>query len=157
MTTHQSEEAARLAEFSRAVRESTLKRLRRVPPGLEDWRIADEALSFADHAKHLIDCDECLFTALEEESLRPLVGIAGCGRVADRCEYLDMLGRLEQIGERRAGMLEGMTDGQLSAVIVDPRFGDEETAWWTIVRGNLDHEIHHRGQIAAYLRACMNP
>ena len=24
--------------------------------------------------------------------------------------------------------------------------------WWIIVRGNLDHETHHRGQIAAYLR-----
>jgi uncharacterized damage-inducible protein DinB len=35
---------------------------------------------------------------------------------------------------------------------VDDRFGGEVTLWWTIVRGNLEHEAHHRGQIAVYLR-----
>jgi uncharacterized damage-inducible protein DinB len=34
---------------------------------------------------------------------------------------------------------------------VDSRFG-EVTVWWVIVRGNLDHEIHHRGFIGAYLK-----
>ena len=48
-------EGRRLAEFSRAVRESTLKRLRLVPDGFENWRISPQAMSFADVAKHLID------------------------------------------------------------------------------------------------------
>jgi len=40
--------------------------------------------------------------------------------------------------------------------VFDERFG-ETTLWWIVVRGNLDHEIHHRGQIAAYLRDVAEP
>jgi uncharacterized damage-inducible protein DinB len=28
----------------------------------------------------------------------------------------------------------------------------EVTIWWIIVRGNLDHETHHRGQLSVYLK-----
>ena len=47
----------------------------------------------------------------------------------------------------------GMADVDFSRTMPDPRFGESVSVWWIIVRGNLDHEIHHRGQIAAYLRA----
>ena len=33
--------------------------------------------------------------------------------------------------------------------------GQEVSVWWIIVRGNLDHEIHHRGQLS-YLRAILD-
>src|SRR3989304_3624847 len=54
-------EGARLAAFSMAVRESTLKRARAVPDGFENWRIDDEGMSFADQVRHLIDADRWLF------------------------------------------------------------------------------------------------
>ena len=34
--------------------------------------------------------------------------------------------------------------------------GKEVSVWWIIVRGNLDHEIHHRGQLSSYLRAILD-
>lgn len=61
LTSRQSE----LATFASAVRESSLKRLRAVPVGAENWRVDPEAMSFADTAQHLIDCDEWLFRAVE--------------------------------------------------------------------------------------------
>jgi len=146
-------EGKRLAEFSRAVRESTLKRLRAVPRGKENWRITPNAMSFADHAQHLIDYDEGLFRMLEAKELEPLVGFAGVASIDRRAQYRQILAELARIGERRAALLEGLTARDLDAKVRDERFGDKVTLWWVIVRGNLDHEIHHRGQVAACLRA----
>jgi len=145
-------EATRLAEFSRAVRESTLNRLRRVPEGRENWRITEEAMSFADVARHLCDADHWLFKQLQDGSLQPLCGAAHRVITTDRSDYLAILGELEQTGRRRAALLESMTAGRLSEKLFDHRFGGPVTVWWIIVRGNLDHEIHHRGQIAACLQ-----
>ena len=146
-------EGKRLAEFSRAVRESTLKRLRLVPVGFENWRITPESMNVADLAQHLIDADEWLFKKLELSTLPPIVGKPGFVQVQNRDRYQDIISQLERTGQRRAAMLEQITDRQLSELISDDRFGAEVTAWWIIVRGNLDHEIHTRGQIAAYLSA----
>ncbi len=146
------EETARLAEFSRAVRESTIKRLRLVPLGLENWRITPEAMSFSDLAQHLIDADEWLFKKLETKTLEPMVGKAGFVNVTSRNQYQTLLNQLEQTGEHRAAMLGRLTQSQLREMIFDQRFGQEVSAWWIIIRGNLDHETHHRGQLVAYLK-----
>lgn len=146
-------EGRRLAEFSRAVRESTLKRLRLVPHGYENWRISSQAMSFADMAQHLIDADNWLFKKLKTKDLEAMVGRPNLVKIKGRSQYNGLLDKLEQIGDRRGSMLDKITDEELSRMIHDDRFGGEVSAWWIIVRGCLDHEIHHRGQISAYLRA----
>jgi len=146
-------ESKRLAEFSIAVRESTLKRLRLVPEGYANWRLSVETMSFADLAQHLIDADNWLFEMLRAKNLEPIVGKPRLVEVTRHDQYLGMLDELEQAGARRAEMLESITDTQLSEMIFDRRFGREVSAWWIILRGTLDHEIHHRGQIVIYLRA----
>ena len=145
-------EVNRLAEFARAVRESTLKRLRRVPPGSENWRIHDEAMSFADLARHIADADRWLFAKLDDPSLPAMTGPTHPVEIADRREYLNLLAELEETGRQRAALLESMTADRLAQKLPDERFGGAASVWWIIVRGNLDHEIHHRGQIAAFLR-----
>ena len=146
-------ESKRLARFSQAVRESTLKRLRLVPEGYENWRISSKAMSFADMAQHLIDADNWLFEKLKIKNLKAMTGQPNLMEIKDRNQYEDLLGDLEQIGDRRSSMLDKITDAELSEMIYDDRFGGEVSAWWIIMRGCLDHEIHHRGQISAYLRA----
>lgn len=145
-------EGRRLAELSTAVRESTLKRLRLVPEGYENWRISPETMSFADVAQHLIDADRWLFKMLELKNMKPMVGRPGLAHITSRGQYLSLLEELIQIGAHRSKMLEEMTEADLSERVFDERFDGEVTVWWIIVRGNLNHEIHHRGQIAAYLR-----
>jgi len=145
-------ETENLAAWSRAVRESSLKRLRLVPEGRENWRATPESMSFADLAKHLIDADEWLFRKLEDRALEPMVGHAGIAGEVSRAGYLDLLARLEATGRQRSDLIAGLSPAQLAEPIFDRRFGGEVTVWWVIVRGNLDHEIHHRGQLAAYLR-----
>ena len=145
-------ESDTLAAFARAVRESSLKRLRLVPADRENWRPTPEAMSFADLAHHLIDADEWLFRKLAERALEPMVGHAREAGEVTRDRYLEILARLEETGRQRSDLIAGMSPAQLAEPIFDRRFGGEVTVWWVIVRGNLDHEIHHRGQIATYLR-----
>lgn len=141
-----------LAELARAVRESTLVRLRRVPPGRENWRPVPGAMSFADVARHLIETDEWLFRKLRERDLAPIAGEAGAIRVDGPAEWEELLALLERSGRRRVELLDEMEPERLDERIPDARFGGEVSVWWIIVRGNLDHEAHHRGQLAVYLR-----
>jgi uncharacterized damage-inducible protein DinB len=146
-------ECDRLAELSRAIRESTLKRLRIVPQGLENWRISQRAMSFADLAQHIIDADRWLFKKLEVKTLKPIVGEAGRVNISSRDEYLHLLKTLEVTGEARIDVIKRLNDKDLTKQIYDDRFNGDVTVWWIIVRGNFDHEIQHRGQISAYLRS----
>ena len=145
-------ESLRLAQLSIAVRESTIKRLLQVPDGFEGWRPTEASLSFADIAQHLIDADNWLFQKLQTPDLSPLQGQAGLVDVPNRAVFDGLIDKLREIGERRKIFIESLTEDDLSRRIFDSRFGGEVEVWWIIVRGNLDHETHHRGQVAAYLR-----
>ncbi|MDD4052681.1 MAG: DinB family protein [candidate division Zixibacteria bacterium] len=147
-----STEAERLAELAQAVRESTLKRLRLVPPGNENWRPVDGAMSFADIARHLVEADLWMFLKMEDVSIKPVHGRAGAVVITDGSQFNALINELEQLGRRRSAWMAGLTERDLSAKIADSRFGGDVTVWWMIARGNLDHEIHHRGQLAVYLR-----
>ena len=144
-------EGKRLATFSDAVRESTLKRLAVIPEGCEDWSIDKDSMSFADIAQHLIDSDNYLFEILETKCCPRMVGTPALAEIKSRDEYLRLIDELKRTQVMRRALLESMSDEAFSETIYDERFG-EVTAWWIIVRGNLDHEIHHRGQIVAYLK-----
>ncbi len=145
-------ESLRLAQLSVAVRESTIKRLLQVPEGFESWRPTEASLYFADIAQHLIDADNWLFHKLQTPELPSLQGQAGLVDVPNRAVFDGLVEKLREIGERRKIFIESLTEDDLSRRIFDSRFGGEVEVWWIIARGNLDHETHHRGQVAAYLR-----
>lgn len=146
-------ESRRLAEWSRAVRDSSLRRLSLVRPGFENWRLTAGSMSFADVAYHLAEADQWLFRKLAEPALPSMVGRAGTTAISVRGEFTALCDNLEALGQRRAALLGSLSPAQLDATVLDQRFGGVVTYWWVVVRGNLDHEVHHRGQIAAWLRA----
>ena len=145
-------ESSNLAAWSRAVRESTLKRLRAVPPGRENWRPVPGAMSIAGIAQHIVDADLWLFMKLEDPTLQAMKGCTDANSVPSHQEFLAILSNLERTGERRSALIQQLTPSLLTRQMPDERFGGEVSVWWEIVRGNLDHEVHHRGQLAAYLR-----
>ena len=143
-----------LFEFSLAVRESSLKRFRVVPVGMENWRITLESMSIADLAQHLIHADAWLFRKLADPSVQVIAGKRGEVTIESRDQYEDLIERLAETGRRRAALIGNMTDDELSKRIPDDHYGGGKVSsvWWILVRANLDHEIHHRGALAVYLR-----
>jgi len=143
-----------LAEFSLAVRESSLKRFRAVPAGMENWRITPESMSIADLAEHLLRADEWLLRKIANPTTEIITGNPGEVTIMRREEYDALVTRLVESGRRRAELFRNMTDEELARRIPDDHYGDgiDSTIWWILVRANLDHEIHHRGALAVYLR-----
>jgi len=109
-------------------------------------------MSFADLAHHILEADLWLFRKLSDRTIEPIQGRAGSITISGRQEYTELLRRLENTGLQRSELIGGLSQEELNQPINDQRFGGEVTVWWVIVRGNLDHEVHHRGQIATYLR-----
>ena len=110
-------------------------------------------MSFADVAFHLIEADLWLFRKLADPGLSPMVGRAGTTNISARDQFTALCDRLEALGQERAALLGSLSPAQLDATVLDQRFGGVVTCWWVVVRGNLDHEVHHRGQVVAWLRA----
>ncbi len=140
-----------LVEFSEAVRESSMKRFRNVPHGYENWTYLKGKMSFSDLVQHLIDADNDLFERLVNKKDFSLGGNAGAVQIKSRTEYEALLVNLENSGVARKSLIEGYDDEDFKTMIYDRRFGENKSAWWILVRGNLDHEIHHRGQLSVYL------
>jgi len=92
-------EGQRLCELSHAIRESSLKRLRLVPRGAENWRLAPATMSFADIAQHLIDADRALLSAPGQPC-----GACGCSSRAPAC--------LRAVGVRSALCFAGCLGGR---------------------------------------------
>lgn len=141
-----------LIDFCRAVRESTLKRLNLVPEGYEDWKISHGALSFAEVAKHLIDLDKWLFDKIRNPGLKSIETETAIIEHCNRDRYKKLVNELKELRETKIEFIKNLGKDKLEARIFDDRFNSEVSIKWIILRGNLDHEIHHRGQIATYLR-----
>ena len=108
-------------------------------------------MTIADIAHHLGEADRWLFQKLENPTLTKMVGKTGEATHVTPEAFQKLVTDLRKSGEQRAELLSTLSDTFLDSPMFDDRFGDV-SVWWVIVRGNLDHETHHRGQLAVYLR-----
>ncbi len=141
-----------LIDFCRAVRTSTLKRLKAVPVGYENWRISKNALSLAEIAQHLIDTDDWLIKKINDPTIKSIYAEKGSIEDCSREEFYSFISALEESLKRKIKFIESLDKEKMESKIYDDRFNGEVSIEWIILRGNIDHEIHHRGQIAVYLR-----
>lgn len=144
----------RLATFSDSVRDSTLKRLRRVPIGRENDTVLEGMMSPADIAAHLIGSDEGIFRASRDKVLVGKgLGAAGQRVVADRQEYVALIETLVRLRETRREFILAQDDHTLAELIpFDTLSGKGERDLASMIYLFLDHEIHHRGQLVVILR-----
>ena len=142
-----------LTKFSIAVRDSTLKRLRAVPAGLENWRLDKDSMSIADLAQHIIDCDHALIEAYQTESLRPNLGMAHSVDIKKEDDMQKLLENLEETKNKRAIFIEGLKlEDYLEIIKAERKSGEEQMTLELLIYKMLDHEIHHRGQLSVYLK-----
>jgi len=143
----------RLAKFSDDVRDSTLKRLKLVPGGRENDCFPDGTMSPADIAAHLIQCDEKLFELPRTRFSAKTLGVAGQRVVRDAHEYARLVASLERLRETRREFILAQDDASLAEPIAFERLiGKGEMDLGSILYRTLDHEIHHRGALAVFLR-----
>ena len=145
-------ELQRIIEFARAVRQSTMKRLELIPPGFENWAISENALTVAEIANHLIEADHWLLQKFSDPSLKSFKAAKGKIHISNHDEYNKLIMELRTWLDKKSNWLAVLTPAQLDEKISDDRFEGLVSRWWVIVRGNLDHEIHHRGQLSSYIR-----
>jgi uncharacterized damage-inducible protein DinB len=139
----------RLAQFARAVRESSVKRFRQVEPGDRAWRPAPGRLSFVDHLKHLVDCDRWVLAVLKGDP-EPHADIQpGEG---DPARWDAYLADLEASLEDKCHLMESSSDLDLDRPVEHPPHLGRFDAGFLFLRENLDHEIHHRGMVQLLLK-----
>ena len=141
-----------LTEFCRSVRGSTIKRLEIVPEGYENWKISPGALSFAEIAKHIFDLDNWLFEKIKNPDTKSIETETAIIKHSSRKEYEELVIKLKEILEKKINLLKSFDENKLKEKMYDDAYDSEVSLAWLILRRNIDHEIHHRGQIATYLK-----
>jgi uncharacterized damage-inducible protein DinB len=142
-----------LTKFSIAVRESTLKRLKTIPKGFEDWRIDKNSMSFADIAQHIVNCDYALIKAFQTNRISSNLGKSHSVAFGGGNILQDLIDNLEDTKNKRAVFIEGLKQNDLSKIIeTDRKDGKERMTMMFLIYTMLDHETHHRGQLIVYLK-----
>jgi uncharacterized damage-inducible protein DinB len=141
-----------LTEFCKSVRGSTIKRLELVPESYENWKVSPGALSFAEIAKHIIDLDNWLFEKIRNPNTKSIETESAIIEYCNRNEYIKLINNLKVILEKKIDIINTLDENELKEKIYDDAYDSDVSLAWLILRRNIDHEIHHRGQIAAYLR-----
>jgi len=145
-------ELENIIELFITVRESTQKRLALIPEGFEEWRLAEDKMSIADIVQHLIDLDYWTIEKLREPGLKAIDGVVNSVQIKSREDFNKLVEKLNTALKHKIEFFSGLSPQDLKIKIYDDRFDKEASIWWIIMRGNIDHEIHHRGQLSAYLQ-----
>jgi len=141
-----------LKDFAAAVRSSTIKRLEKVPAGYENWRISPGSLSFAETAKHLIDIDEWVLQKIKDPELKSIETESAVMENCSRERFLELIKGLKIFLAKKLEFIDKLDEAGLEHKIYDDTYNTEISIAMLFLRRNLDHEIHHRGQIAVCLR-----
>ena len=111
-------------------------------------------MSPADIAAHLIQIDNVLIDLLATRFKGLDIGVTGQKIVACRDEYEDLVAELEILRRKRSDFIRSLTDADLNITIrFEAIAGKGEMDLGAMLYRLLDHEIHHRGALAVYLRA----
>ena len=147
------ESIQRLAEFSSEIRKITLKRLEEVPEGFMNWQLNNIAMSFAHIIQHIIDVDELFFglTTSESKQFQWKLGSEEPNQIVESSNYGAMIAKLKAYQHKRHTIISAFDAIKMNDKVADEN-GNKTTFWWFIMRKVLEHEIYHRGQIAAYLK-----
>lgn len=147
-------ELNRLSGFSDTIRNSTLKRLRLVPEGAEDWSLRDGGMSFNDLAHHLIQCDRALLKIFESKSIGKNLGQAGQATAKGAEGLAGYIEELKSIKTMRSQFILDLMPEDFDVLIDAERIrGVERIPAGLLILETLDHETHHRGQMSVYLSA----
>jgi uncharacterized damage-inducible protein DinB len=127
------------------IRERTMRVITCIPPEKIEWRAAEGKFTMGDLARHIAATERYVFA---ECACGGRNRYAGCG-----CEmaegYDDIIRFMQRAHGESMQMLAQLTDDQL-AQKCQSADGSPITTW-KLLRSMVEHEIHHRGELYAYL------
>ncbi len=127
------------------IRERTMRVFACIPPDKVEWRAAEGKFTLGDLARHIAATERNVFV---ECACGGRNRYAGCGRelAEGRDEVLRFMERMH--GESM-NMLGRLSDDQLRQKC---RSADgTPMTTWKLLRSMVEHEVHHRGELYAYL------
>lgn len=142
-----------LAEFSSNIRQLTLKRLKEVPSGFINWRLNNSAMSFVHLVQHIINVDD-IFFSITKSTNKKYTWILGSEELHINVyekNYESLIKKLQDYKEKRHTIICSFDDTIINDQVTDEN-GKKMTLWWFLMHHVLEHEVYHRGQIAAYLK-----
>ncbi|MBA4124636.1 MAG: DinB family protein [Acidobacteria bacterium] len=132
-------------EYYEKLRGRTLRVIQCIPPDKFDWTHRAGKFTFADLIRHLAASERFMFAenVRGNKSLYP-----GHGKeLADG--YDNVLRFFSEMHDESMQIFRGLSDEDLQNKCPTP--GDAPITIWKWLRALAEHEIHHRGQIYAYL------
>ena len=109
-------------------------------------------MSFAEVAHHLIDIDEWTINKIRNPELKSVETQSAVMNECSREKFIKLIGSLKESLDKKLKLIDGFSEDDLKRKIYDDSYDTEMSLAMFILRRNLDHEIHHRGQLAVYLR-----
>ena len=135
----------RFLDYFSKIRERTMRVVACIPPARIEWRAAANKFTLGDLARHIAATERNVFA---ECACGGHNRYAGCG--PELAESRDEVVRfMEQMHRESIDMLSRLSDDQLRGKCASAD-GTPITTW-KLLRSMVEHEIHHRGELYAYL------
>jgi uncharacterized damage-inducible protein DinB len=127
------------------IRERTMRIVACIPTDKIEWSAAAGKFTLGDLARHIAATERTVFT---ECACGGRNRYAGCGR--ELAEGRDQVVRfMERMHSESTNMLTQLSDDQLQQKC---RSADGiPMTTWKLLRSMVEHEVHHRGELYAYL------
>lgn len=133
-------------DYFAKIRERTRRVVVLIPPDRLEWAPREGAWTFGDLVRHLAAIERWMFA--ENVSGRPS-RYPGHGReLADG--YDAVLAYFDRMHDEAMDVFRALTPDALQARCTTP--GGASMPAWKWLRAMVEHEIHHRGQLSAYLK-----
>jgi uncharacterized damage-inducible protein DinB len=132
-------------DYFSKIRERTMRVVACIPSDKIEWRAAVDKFTLGDLARHIAATERNVFV---ECACGGRNRYAGCGR--ELAEGRDEVVRfMERMHKESMNMLARLSDDQLQQKCQSAD-GTSMTTW-KLLRSMVEHEVHHRGELYAYL------
>jgi uncharacterized damage-inducible protein DinB len=132
-------------EYFNKVRARTMRLVRCIPPDKLEWRAGEGKFTLGELARHIATTERYVFAECAAGGHNRY---RGCGRELAE-DYDAVVQFLERLHRESIEILSRLSDQDLQRKC-ESADGSPMTTW-KLLRAMAEHEIHHRGELYAYL------